>query len=117
MKDYNRDFFKLSFDKRNTKFYVNEKKKTVTCKVECDLIPPYLWDSPVNIYPKSFYIIATARCCEGDVFDVERGKRIAMAKAENKAYTRAQSYLAEQLEYLTFMSERIRHLHPEKYGR
>lgn len=108
MKDYNRDFFKLSFDKGNTEFYVNEKKKTVTCKVECTLLVPYSWDSPVNIYPKSFYIVATARCCENDVFDVERGKRIAMAKAENKAYTQAQCYLAEQLEHLTFMSVRIR---------
>jgi hypothetical protein len=108
MKDYNRDFFKLSFDKEDTLFYVNEKKKTVTCKLRCVLYPPFAWDSPVQIPTKCFSIVATTKCCDSDVFDAERGKRIAMAKAENKAYTQAASYLFDYLNHLLFFQTAMR---------
>lgn len=107
MKNYNRDYFKLSFDKEDTQFYVNEKKKSVTCKVTCVLHVPYSWESPVHIPWKCFNITATTKCCDSDVFDVERGKRIAMAKAENKAYSQAASYLFEQLKHLMFFQTSI----------
>jgi hypothetical protein len=108
MKDYNRDYFKLSFDKEDTCFYVNTKKRTVTCKVACRLEVPFSWESPVEIGGRYMNIVATAKCCKGDEFDVERGKRIALAKAENKAYRQAASYLFDQLKHLLFFQNGIR---------
>lgn len=107
MKNYNRDYCKLLFDKEDTQFYVNEKKKTVTCKVTCVLHVPYSWESPVDMLGRTFHIVATTKCCDSDVFDVERGKRIAMAKAENKAYTQAATYLFEHLKHFMFFQTSI----------
>lgn len=103
MKGYNRTYLKLSFDKENTHFYVNEKKKTVVCMVNSFLNTPYNPQSPVDVYGKYFKGIGVAKCHGEDIFDVERGKRIALTKAEDNAYANALKYLGEQRKYLVEM--------------
>lgn len=81
-------------------FFVNEYTKTVTCKLSAQL------DSLENaIAPNNSKIIifednllsatTTAKCSPNDVFDIDRGKRIAMARAENKIYRHANSRMKE----------------------
>lgn len=109
MKNYNRNDFKLTFDKQNTQFFVNEKKGTVSCIITAYLVTPssYDWDSPVSISSKVFKYTGVAKCHADDTFDVERGKRIAMAKAENKIYLKAVAYLEKEQEHIIFMNKAI----------
>ena len=68
-------------------FFVNEKKRTVACKLYWCLSN----DSRFRVETS----VGIAKCTEEDVFDVEIGKKVAHAKAENKAYNRAARKLEE----------------------
>lgn len=105
--NYNRDNFKLSINKDRTQFFVNEKKGIVSCVISAALVTPYNWDGPVCIPDKIIKTVGVAKCSSDDVFDAERGKRIALAKAENKAYLKAITYLNELFEHLIFFIDRI----------
>ena len=97
MKNYTRTNFKLSLHKCHTCFFVNEENKTVVCKMCGIIIPPHSKDynAPINLLMEEVEGVGTAKCCNEDVFDVERGKRIAMARAENNAYKNALKRLRE----------------------
>lgn len=88
---------KLSF--YETTYYINETKKTVTCKVRCSLtaddklmemLSCLTWFADKDVTalreggPLEF--VATAYTDPVDNFDVEIGKKIARAKAESMAY-------------------------------
>lgn len=111
MKNYNRNDFKLSFFKEDTEFYVNEKKKTVECTIVGRLNTPCESSlekkHPFNIPSEMIAATGVAKCSDVDVFDVERGKRIALAKAENKAYRKASCYLFRLQKHLSFLSSGI----------
>lgn len=107
MKGYNRNDFRLSFNKTHTVFRVNKKKGIIRCTIEGYLKTPYSWNTPVTIYGEDITATGVARCSKDDVFDEERGKRIALAKAENKAYNIAKSYLLEKREHLAFIINAI----------
>ena len=79
------DRIRLSFSDRETKFFVNEEKKTVVCKMSAYLVIPNAFAN-VDVWGNRFNVKAIAKCCPGDVFNEEIGKRIARAKAESKAY-------------------------------
>lgn len=102
MKNYRRTNFKLTFEKSHTCFYVNEKKKTVVCKMCGIMTPPHSDDykAPINLPYEEVEGVGVAKCCAEDMFDVERGKRIAMARAENNAYKNALKHLEEIYEHL-----------------
>lgn len=67
-------------------YTVDDKNKTVYCKLGCSIRN---WNNVFNAFIKEgesfFYIITAAYCKGNDVFDPEKGKKIALAKAENKA--------------------------------
>lgn len=107
MRNFSRNDFKLTFEKLGTQFFVNEKKGIVTCAVNAYLRTPYAWNSCVNITNDSFKGIGKAQCHKDDVFDVERGKRIAMARAENEIYLAAVNYLSSHLEDIHFFESAI----------
>ena len=111
---YNRDNFKISFkshrtvnsgninanfnitDRLNdTKFYVNEKKGTVVCVLEGFLNVPTNANDILYLPEIIIRGVGVAKCAKDDVFDVERGKRIALAKAENKVYENAMNYISK----------------------
>ena len=82
---------KVSF--YDTTYYINEEKKTVTCKTyytitgnQRDLIKymAYITNNPIDTLVS--YSVATAHLSDGDTWDVEVGKKVARAKAETKAY-------------------------------
>jgi hypothetical protein len=104
---YSRSDFKLSFLKSSAQFFVNEKKRIVSCVVEGELQSPYSWDSSVTIGCPTFKATGVATCKEDDVFDVERGKRIALAVAENDIYSQAKTYLSKAMKELLFFTDKI----------
>jgi hypothetical protein len=61
---------------------------------------PRDFNSCVFINPYVIKETATAKCADGDVFDIERGKRIALAKAENKVYLAAVRLLDEHMKHI-----------------
>lgn len=84
---------KIKFD--DPEFFVNEENRTVTCKLRGVI------DMPEGTY-RVWEDLATARCSPEDEFNIEKGKRIALAKAENKIFKKAQrslQYLKNDLEY------------------
>ena len=95
--------FKLSFFEPN--FYVNEKKKTVTCVMKYVLklnqdapnksyefetglkyISDYYLNEEDNAIRYRFTVTDVAKLDPHDTFDVETGKKVARAKAESSAY-------------------------------
>lgn len=103
MKGYNRNNIKVSFGE--PEFYVNEKKRTVTCRLEGYLNGPNTmsWADEISFPNSNLTTSSTARCHKDDKFDIERGKRIALSKAENDIYSMATievSRVAEKLDFL-----------------
>lgn len=92
---------KLSFKNERTKFFVNEKKRTVTCTMEGFLkvrdegmfVLKYPYYPVDNTFVKG---VGVAKCDPRDVFDVELGKSIARARAEADAYLKAKRRLSDQ---------------------
>lgn len=107
MEKYNRSDIKLSFVKNETKFFVNENKGVVVCTVISELRVPYAWNSPIQMNSILIKGKGVAKCHTVDKFDEERGKRVALAKAENMCYNEAMIHLRNQLEHLDFMSDCI----------
>ena len=108
MKGYNRDNVKLSYI-GEPEYYINEKKRTVTCKLRAEMLGPEEissgWISPKYIsFPfETMVSTATARCHKDDKFDIERGKRVALSKAENELYSMASLKVSEVAEKLDFL--------------
>jgi hypothetical protein len=107
MRHYDRNEFKLSFLKYDTQFHVNEKERIITCIVKCILNTPYCYESPTYIKQTRLKGVGIAKCSNGDSFDKERGKRIALAKAENRCYKQAVSYLNENKKHIEFILNEI----------
>lgn len=70
----------------NPEFYINEKKQTVTCKLSFRAETPYVIRALINRW-LSKTVIATATLKNNDSFDVNVGKKVSLAKAENLAYS------------------------------
>lgn len=84
------------------KYFINEKKKTVTCKAtNCQYDLYKILDKRVSSEKTDMKIIfskfvedysfllndtytGTAKCMNGDTFDIEKGKKIARAKMREK---------------------------------
>ena len=80
-------------------FYVNEEKGVVTCKIRGIMQLPflYVYDGLIDANQEQVIEgIGVAKCSGNDKFDVNRGKRIALAKAENKAYKAAPAKKTEE---------------------
>lgn len=101
--NYNGSKFKLRIT--NERYFVNEEKRTVTVKASIRMsVPEFIWNKlmfdviPQGFVPdccsvwddqhKSIQMTATARCAPEDVFNVETGKKIALARLEATAYER-----------------------------
>lgn len=76
------------------KYTVNEAQGTVTCELQYYVVFPefvitLLGNCP-SYYPST--VIATAKVCSEDTFNEKTGKRVALAKAEAKAYKKVEKY-------------------------
>lgn len=70
----------------------NESKKAVTCIVKAK--------SRIGAYVRDITAVGIARCDDKDTYDVEKGKRVARAKAELDAYLQHKKYLYDNLKFL-----------------
>ena len=82
-------------------------KGIVSCVITAELLVPFSWRSHLSFDSKFITGRAIAQCHKVDTFDVERGKRIALAKAENDAYRQAAEYLNEYVAEMSLMSKQI----------
>lgn len=106
MYNFNYDGSKFKLHISHERYFVNERKRTVTVKAYVSVyVPEFILRTvttgqmPAGFSPESMYpfgldghdpvqMTATARCCPEDEFDVETGKKIAMARLEATAYER-----------------------------
>ena len=107
MYNFNYDGSKFKLQMFHERYFVNEEKRTVTVKAEVRVfVPDFILKtiSPEQLpegfstgalYPfggvygsEPLELTATARCAPEDEFDVDKGKKIAMAKLEATAYER-----------------------------
>jgi hypothetical protein len=99
MYNFNYDGSKFKLRIYRERYFINEKKRTVTVKAKVKFcVPDFITRTvsmdqlPDGFYPEwahsNFEMTATARCAPEDEFDVDKGKKIAMAKLEATAYER-----------------------------
>ncbi len=95
-------------------YFVNKKKGNVACKLSGTLkLPfvemPYEEDEPLYRYAfnKHIEVVGVATCSPDDEFDENRGKRIALAKAENEAYNLAKKHLVDYQRFLEDANEAV----------
>ena len=105
---------KLSFGYFKPQFFTNKENGTVVCKLKGELRIPMLQlafdeaDTPYRYrFNKSITAIGKTTCSKDDVFDENRGKRIALARAENEVYNIAKNYLMDFQRYLEETNEAV----------
>lgn len=104
MKGYNRNNIKITYVGEPV-FYINERKKKIACRLAALLQVPetgWLEDGP-SMNMKDIIETVTVKCHEGDTFDVERGKKIALAEAKSAVYLSAIREVSKQAEKLQFL--------------
>jgi hypothetical protein len=94
-------------------YVVNKKMNIVSCVVDVYVETPYINGDEAyatfyqNSMPKT-RVVGIAKCSPNDNFDVELGKRIAYARAENEAYQLANDWIAKtvnQMKQLVKMAD------------
>ena len=101
-------FVKVIFTDKKTSH--KEGSKNVVCKINGVIkfnIPVY-WMNKLTNYAY-FTVVGVAVCSDDDKFDLGKGKMIAQAKAENKAYKVAGKMLAELKRQLNNFAQALDH--------
>ena len=98
-----RNDFKIRIVRQNV--VVDKKNECVVARIEWRLVAPDVFDAILFGIDYSLSQISgvakgVARCKEGDVFDEEKGVKIAIAMAESNAYTNASSIIAGRILHL-----------------
>lgn len=102
-----RNEIKISFT--DQKFYVNQETEEVVCILNFKpLYPPFV----ENVLKQLGIVVpevckSVARLKEQDVFDVASGQKVALAKAENKAYRVVGKQLKIAQEYINLANWQI----------
>ena len=84
---------KISFS--DPVFYVDTEKRTVVCIMESKVLPNRVIPMIQPIAAKG-----KAKCQEGDVFDLDLGRKIAKTRAENKLIQRTKRFVAAHAQRL-----------------
>ena len=120
MYNFKHDASKMKLQISNEKYFVNEAKRTVTVVADVSVKTPgdilntiteaqlpagfnesnYPWDETITMRH-------TAVCSKDDQWDVEKGKKIAMAMLEAKAYESMMKRLNTWYERFTDFTERL----------
>ena len=114
----------------NVTYYINADEGVVTARIEGNKYEAYhiitsivdklkgsdranspfdAWAdfSSLNTFRMRPYYIGVARCMENDTFDVETGKRIALAKAQEKYHSDLKKRLSMMSMYFCEISQRV----------
>lgn len=97
---FTRENIKLTFKK--PKFYVSHADGLVRCVLNYTVAVPFdnARVSPLFPVPSTGTVRTRAVLQKGDVWNEETGKKIALAKAENQAYTNVSKYVKKFLKSL-----------------
>jgi len=109
-----RDDFKIRFTKKPY-FFVDNETKTVKCYLQGDVVTPNGLSG--NRFMDNFRMFATgyAKCDKNDIFDVEIGKKIALARAESKLYWKVRTeVIAAKNDALKFITGANRFINKAK---
>lgn len=96
-----RNEIKISFG--GQKFYIDQKRNEVKCVLNFKLLcPPFVKVilTQYGLYVSNWTVTSTARLKEKDSFDEIKGRKVALAKAENKAYCKVGKILKFVQEYI-----------------
>lgn len=102
-----RNEIKISFT--DQKFYVNQETKEVVCVLSFKpLYPPFV----ENVLKQLGIVVpeackSVARLKEQDIFDISKGQKVALAKAENKVYRVVGKQLKIAQEYINLANWQI----------
>lgn len=93
---------KLKFDFHN--YFINEKKKTVTCVINCSL-----YDANLGYLNSllDFTSTATTTCLPEDEFSEKTGMQVARALAERQAYRRVVSEIKNAVKVVNQLGEKL----------
>lgn len=100
-----RNEIKLKF--QEPEFIVDEKNGVVICKLSFDDLYPRCIEETFYIPHIMHTVKGVARVGENDAFDVNVGKKIALARAEQKAYKKVQKYLDQHVVKLLSVMDKI----------
>lgn len=93
---------------RKTKYRIDEKSKKVICTMSATIKLTNRQNNvqcwPVNTNLKS---VGIAKCHEEDMFDPEKGKRLAESRAKRKIYEKGKNELANILKYVDIFGEDV----------
>lgn len=95
---YSRNNCKLTFTDYTKDFFVDEAKGIVICRLGGWFSGPMTdFTNLPDFQPNYIERVGKAVCAGGDTFDVNTGKKIALAKAECKVYEAASNQVWNQI--------------------
>lgn len=103
-----RNEIKISFT--DQRIYVDQKRNKVHCVLNFKpLYPPFMQSilTQLGWYASNLIVRSTAYLKEQDSFDIAKGKKVALAKAENKAYRKVGRILKLAQEYINLTNWQI----------
>lgn len=86
----------------------NESKKAVTCIVKAK--------SRIGTCVRDITAVGVAKCDDKDIYDVEKGRRVARAKAELEAYLQHKKHLHDNLKFLKRIQDSLVYHHEKTRG-
>lgn len=92
--NFNIENFKLTMRPEFTQFFVDGAN--VTCKMYYQLLAPEPFFELCGFV--AGVVVATAHCHKDDTFNLETGKKVALAKAESRAYKEARRVMNRRLQ-------------------
>lgn len=92
--NFNIENFKLTMRPEFTQFFVDGTN--VTCRMYYQLLAPEPFLDICGFVAGE--VVATAHCHKDDTFNLETGKKVALAKAESRAYKEARSVMNRRLQ-------------------
>lgn len=102
MKNY-RNAFKITYV-REPYYHIDAARKSVKCYLTCDLKTPDALYGSKPLENVRFFTTGYAKCDDKDAFNVETGKKIALARAESKVYLKAKHMVKDAVkDCLTFL--------------
>jgi hypothetical protein len=101
-------FVKVTFVNKHTSH--KDGSPNVVCTLDCMLtfdLPDYMINALMYAPETNFQVVGVAVCSSEDDFNLEKGKLIAQAKAENEAYRVAGNMLATLKNQIDNLSEAL----------
>lgn len=88
-------------------YIVDETNKIVVCKLTFFILTPPDVDEKCYPFRRMITVKSIARTSENDTFDVNIGKKVSLAKAEQKAYAKTREICFSKIEELSNVMRKL----------